>query len=128
MLAYRECINRATKTQILSLISDKFSQSELQELVPEISLRQIKNARKHAEIVDRGEITTKEPIHRCRLDMKKVKGFIDFISRSTFLQDVVFGTKVLKLSSGESIVIPALVRTITATDYTFIPRRVCTRG
>ena len=57
---------------------------------------------------------TKESIHRCRLDMKKVKGFIDFISRSTFLQDVAFGTKVLKLSSGESIVIPALVRTITA--------------
>ena len=43
-----------------------------------------------------------------------MKGFIDFISRSTFLKDVAFGTKVLKLSSGESIVIPALVRTMTA--------------
>ena len=44
-------------------------------------------------------------MHRYRLDMKKVKGFIDFISRSTFLQDVAFGKKVLKLSSEESIVI-----------------------
>ena len=53
LLAYRECINRATKTQILSLISDKYSQSELQELLPEILLRQIKNARRHAERVGR---------------------------------------------------------------------------
>ena len=127
LLAYRECINRATKTQILSLISDKYSQSELLELLPEISLRQIKNARKHAERVGRGEITTKEPIHRCRLDMKKVKGFIDFISRSTFLQDVAFGTKVLKLSSGESIVIPALVRTMTAAKIIHLYQDECAR-
>ena len=87
-LAYGECSNRATKTQILSLISDKYSQSELQELLLEISLQQIKNPRKHAQRVGRGEVTTKEPIHRCHLDMKKVKGFIDFISRSTFPQNV----------------------------------------
>ena len=96
-------------------------------MFPEISLRQIKNARKHAEKVGRGEVTTKEPIHRCRLDMKKVKGFIEFISRSTFLQDVAFGTKVLKLSSGESIVIPALVRTMTATKIIHLYQDDCAR-
>ena len=127
LLAYRECSNRATKTQILSLISDTYSQSELQELLPGISLQQIKNARKHAERVGRGEVTTKEPIHHCRLDMKKVRKFIDFISRSTFLQDVAFGTKVLKLSSGESIVIPALVRTMTAAKIIHLYQDKCAR-
>ena len=96
-------------------------------MLPEISLRQIKNARKHAERVGRGEVTTKEPIHRCRLDMKKVRGFIDFISRSTFLQDVAFGTKVLKLSSGESIAIPALVRTMTAAKIIHLYQEECAR-
>ena len=36
LLAYNECLNRLTKTQILSLISDKFSQSELQQLLPSL--------------------------------------------------------------------------------------------
>ena len=48
LLAYNKCSNWLTKTQILSLISDRFSQSELQQLIPGISLRQVKNARKHA--------------------------------------------------------------------------------
>ena len=33
LLAYNECSNRLTKSQILSLISDRFSQSELQQLL-----------------------------------------------------------------------------------------------
>ncbi|KAM7442098.1 hypothetical protein ABFA07_008918 [Porites harrisoni] len=37
LLAYNECSNRLTKTQILSLISDRFSQSELQQLLSGIS-------------------------------------------------------------------------------------------
>ena len=47
--------------------------------------------------------------------MEKVKEFVYFISRSTILQDVVFGTKTLKHSSGESLSIPALVCTMTTT-------------
>ena len=47
LLAYKECENKSTKTQILSLISNQYSQSQIQELLPGISLRQIKNARKH---------------------------------------------------------------------------------
>ena len=37
LLASNECSNQLTKTQILSLISDRFSQSELQQLLPGIS-------------------------------------------------------------------------------------------
>ena len=55
----------------------------------------------------------KEQTFRCRLDMEKVKEFVYLISRSTFLQDVAFGTKTLKLHSGESISIPAVVSTMT---------------
>ena len=127
LLAYRECSDRATKTQILSPISDKYSVSKFREFLPEISLQQIKNARKHAERVGRGEVTTNEPIHCCRLDMKKVEGFIDFIARSTFLQYVAFGTKALKLSSGESIVIPALVRTMITAKIIHLYQDECAR-
>ena len=35
-----------------------------------------------------------------------------FISRPEMVQDVAFGTKTLKLDSGDSIIIPAVVRTM----------------
>ena len=62
LLAYNECSNRLTKTQILSLISDRFSQSELQQLLPGISLRQVKNVRKHTLEQRRGEPKTRNEI------------------------------------------------------------------
>ena len=120
LLAYCECSNRSTKTQILSLISDRFTQSELQQLLPGISLRQIKNARKHASQKGPGDPKIKAGIVRCRLNMDKVREFVEFVSRSTFLQDVAFGTKTLKLSSGEKISIPAVVRTMTVSKIVYL--------
>ena len=101
-----------------------YSQSQFQEFLPGISLRRIKNARKHVQ--EHGpEPVVKEQISRCRLDMEKVKEFIYFISRSTFLQDVAFGTKTLKLHSGEPIPIPALVRTMTTTKIVHLYQQEC---
>ena len=93
LLAYNECSNRSTKTQILSLISDRFSQSELHQLLPGISLRQVKNTKKHASEQGCREPNTRNEIFRCRLNMEKVRGFIGFFPRSIFLQDVAFGKK-----------------------------------
>ena len=57
--------------------------------------------------------------------MKKVNEFIDFISRSTLLQDVAFGTKKLKLNSGETMSIPAFVRTMTASKILYLYQEEC---
>ena len=53
--------------------------------------------------------------------------FIEFFCRSTFLQDVVFtfGTKTLKLRSGERIPIPSVVRTMTASRIVYLYRDEC---
>lgn len=125
LLAYNECSNRLTKTQILSLINDRFSHSELQRLLPGISLRKRKNAKKHALEHGYGETKTRTGIFRCRLNMEKVRDFIEFISRSTLLQDVAFGTKNLKLSSGERIPIPAVVRTMAASKMIYLYQEEC---
>ena len=42
----------------------------------------------------------------------KVDHFIDFLSRPSVLQDVAYGTRTLKLESGESLEIPNMVRTV----------------
>ena len=125
LLAYNECSNRLTKTQILSLISDRFSQSELEQLIPGISLPQVKNARKRASEHGRGEPKTRSEIFRCRLNMEKVRDFLEFFSRSTSLQDVAFGAKTLKLSLGEGISIPSVVRTMTASKIIYLYHEEC---
>ena len=61
----------------------------------------------------------------CRLNMEKVRDFIEFISRSTFLQDVAFGTKQLNLSSGERTPIPAVVRTMSASKIVYLYLEEC---
>ena len=123
--AYNESENRSTRIQILSLICEKYSQTELQELIPDISRRQIQNARQHVREIGAGETKVPEKLFRCRLDMDKVREFILFISRSTFLQDVAFGTKKLKLNSGVALPIPAVVRTMTTTKIVHLYQQEC---
>ena len=123
--AYNESENRSTRIEILSLICEKYSQTELQELIPDISRRQIQNARQHVREKGAGETKVPEKLFRCRLDMDKVREFILFISRSTFLQDVAFGTKKLKLNSGVTLPILAVVRTMTATKIVHLYQQEC---
>ena len=51
--------------------------------------------------------------HRVRIDMTKVDHFVEFINRPYFYQDVSYGTKFLKLDSGETIEMRNVVRTVT---------------
>ena len=66
-----------------------------------------------------------EKLLRCRLDMDRVREVILFISRSTFLQDVAFGTNKLKLNSGVTLPIPAVVRTMTTTKIIHLYQQEC---
>lgn len=56
--------------------------------------------------------------------MEKVRYFIEFISRSTFLQDVALEQKTW-LSSDERIPIPAVVCTMTATGIIYLYQEEC---
>ena len=93
--------------------------------LPGISLRQVKKDRKHALERGRGEPLTRKEIFRCRLNVEKVGDFMKFFSRSTFVQDVAFGTKILKLSSGERIPVPSVVRTMTASKIIYLYHEEC---
>ena len=57
--------------------------------------------------------------------MEKVRDFIELFSRSTFLQDIAFGTKTLKLSSSDRIPIPSVVRTMNASKIIFLYHEEC---
>ncbi|KAK3725260.1 hypothetical protein QZH41_001293 [Actinostola sp. cb2023] len=94
------------------LMTSNQSRAELQEIVPGLSKWRIDQARQHGTERGRGQPVEDQPIHRTRIDVVKVDDFIDFISRPDMLQDVAFGTKTLKLDSGERIIIPSVIRTM----------------
>ena len=110
--AYNQAENRETRLQILSSFVNKFSKSQLQGLIPGISKRQIDDARTHADLRGPGKHVNPPEIHRMRLETTKTDHFLEFISTSSLLQDVSYGTKTIKVESGEKLLVPAATRTL----------------
>ena len=110
--AYEEAGHWQTKWQIISLFADDFSRGELKEMIPGLSKWHIDQGRKHATETGKGQPLPRIPSFCTRIEHEKVDHFIEYISRPEFVQDVVFGTKTLKLDSGEKIIIPAVIRTV----------------
>ena len=116
MTAYRDAPTKTVKLQILSLYAYRFSTEKLIKLhepYEPLTRWQIKQARKHAKEKGPGMPQEKTFQHRIRLPMAKVDHFIDFINRPYFYQDVAYGTRVIKLETGEKLPMPNVVRTVT---------------
>ena len=112
VILYEEAAYWYTRQQILSLFVINYSQTELLALIPGLSKWRIDEARKHAFQTKPGQSIDPPRITRCRLDAVKVDHFLDFLSSPSFLQDVAYGTRTLKLESGQSLEIPNMVRTV----------------
>jgi len=112
VVLYEEASSWYTRQQILSIFAGDYSKTELLELIPGITKWRIDEARKHAFQTKPGQHIEQPTLQRTRLDPVKVDHFLDFISSPSFLQDVAYGTKTLKLSSGEKVEIPGVVRTV----------------
>ncbi|XP_013412388.1 uncharacterized protein LOC106175104 isoform X1 [Lingula anatina] len=95
------------------------------KLIPGLTKYRISEARKHAAEVGKGQPVQKQESKRSRLDMVKVDHFLDFISRPEFLQDVAYGSRMLKLSSGETIEVPNAVRTLIASRLVQLYQLYC---
>ena len=118
MTAYRDAPTKSVKLQILSLYAYRFAVEQLMryyEPYEPLTLWQIKQARKHAKEKGPGIPQEKTVQHRIRLPMAKVDHFIDFVNRPYFYQDVAYGTRVIKLETGEKLTMPNVVRTVTRT-------------
>ena len=98
--------------QILSLFVNALSKSQLMEIIPGISKQQMDDARRHADLRGPGKPSNAPEIFRLRLDSAETDHFLDFISSFSVLQDVSYGTKSLKLDSGERLLIPAAIPTV----------------
>ena len=116
MTASRDAPTKSVKLQILSLYAYRFSTEKLlryDEPYEPLTRWQIKQARKHAK--EKGIPQEKTVQHRIRLPFATVDHFINFANRPYFYQDVAYGTRVIKLETGEKLTMPNVVRTVTRT-------------
>ena len=67
----------------------------------------------HARTIGPGQVPEEKVHQRVRIDMTKVDHFVKFINRPYFYQEVSYGTKFLKLDSGETIEMRNVVRPVT---------------
>ena len=115
LVAYKNAPTKEVKTQILSIYADSYPAKKLIEVhksYEPITEWEIRKAKLHAKNSGPGTPFEKPEHHRVRLDTVKVNHFLDFINRPYFHQDVAYGTRTLKLSSGEKLVMPNVVRTV----------------
>ena len=113
--AYRDAPSKDTKTQILSIYANRYPAKKLMEihkLYEPITEWELRKAKLHANNKGPGAPLEKPLYHRVRLDTVKVNHFLEFINRPYFYQDVSYGTRTLKLDSGDKLVIPNVIRTV----------------
>ncbi|XP_064637531.1 uncharacterized protein LOC135493845 [Lineus longissimus] len=109
---YEDSKSWYTKRQLLSIIAEGRTKEQLQAMIPGLTVYRIDQARKHAKDIGSGQPVSVGPIEKSRLDDVKVDHFLDFVSQPEFLQDVAYGTKTIKLSHGEKLEIPNVVRSV----------------
>lgn len=107
-----------TRRQILSIMADKASYQTISEFIPGLTKYRYSVANLHRLQYGRGVPVPKAKTSRVRIERDKLDHFLTFITSPHIIQDLPFGEKTLRLSSGSSISIPNVVRTM-------IPRRIC---
>ena len=115
--SYLNAQHWSTRRQILSLMADKLSLHELREFIPTITSYRYNIARRHRVLHGRAAPVSCHESRRIRIDPAKLEHFVSFITSPHVIQDVPFGEKLLKLSTGEIIRTPNVVRTM-------IPERI----
>ena len=109
---YEESNSWYTKMTVLSVFVKHYTKSQLQQMIPGLTIWRIDQARKHAAVVGAGVSEERQSVVRYRLDSQKLDHFLDFISCPHYIQDVAYGTKKLQMSTGEVLQIPNVVRTV----------------
>ena len=106
-------------------MADKISRKELLHYLPGITSYRFNIARHHKLLHGRGTVVPVDVTRRMRVDYAQVDHFLNFITSSHVVQDLLFGEKMLKLSTGEVIKTPNVVRMLIPKRLTQQYYRLC---
>lgn len=115
--AYNNAVSWDTRRQVLSVMAGVGSFSHISRYIPGLTRYRFTVANLHGLQFGRGAQLPQRPTTRIRVDLSQLDHFLGFITSPHLVQDLPFGQKHLKLSSGEIIEVPNVIRLM-------IPQRV----
>ena len=116
--AYKYASTWETRRQVLSIMSGVAKYNTLSDYIPGLTRYRYSMANLHRLQFGTGAEVASQATHsRIRVDVKQLDHFLDFITSPHLVQDLPFGTKQLKLSTGKVIKVPNIIRTL-------IPQRI----
>lgn len=108
---YRGATTRLERLQTLALIAPMMRYLELQKYYPGLTLYAFKEARRYAKMSKAGMPQPKIDGKKDRYKRANVESFIGFITSSLVINDMPFGHREVKLSTGEKLDLPNMIRT-----------------
>ena len=115
--AYKNASSWDTRRQILSIMTGIASFKEIQHYIPGLTYYRYTIANLHRVQYGCGTPVTVQYVPRLRIDRKQLDHFLSYITSPHIVQDLPFGEKNLKLSSGQLIAVPNVIRAM-------IPQRI----
>ncbi|XP_071162572.1 uncharacterized protein [Mytilus edulis] len=100
------------RRQILSVLSRNYSFNEVREMIPDLTKYRFYAAKLHSDKVGCGLPVSKGRLTRNKIDIADLEHFIDFIISSDVVKDLPFGMKTMKLTTGEIVAVPNLIRSL----------------
>ncbi|XP_076084450.1 uncharacterized protein LOC143055196 [Mytilus galloprovincialis] len=86
---------------------------DVQKLIPGLTRYKFNQAKEHIEQFGVGEPVTTKKLSREKYTVSQLDHFIDFITSGQIVKDQPFGEKTLKMETGEVIIIPTVIRSLT---------------
>ena len=115
--AYHNASTWDTRRQVLSIMAGVASFKDISQYIPGLTRYRLTMANFHQLQFGRGAQLLQQPTTRIRVDLSQLDHFLGFITSPHLVQDLPFGQKHLKLSSGQLIEVPNVIRLM-------IPQRV----
>ncbi|XP_073238734.1 uncharacterized protein [Porites lutea] len=114
---YKNASTWDTRRQVLSIMADLVPIERLQRYLPGITEYRVKTARLHKHVYGRGNPLPSRYSPRMRVEATQLDHFLTFITSPHIIQDLPFGQKYTKLSTGEVLETPNVIRSM-------IPERI----
>ncbi|CAH3167449.1 unnamed protein product [Pocillopora meandrina] len=115
--AYQNATSWDTRRQVLSIMAGVGTFNDISRYIPGLTRYRYSMANLHRSQFGRGAQVPQQPTTRIRVDLRQPDHFLGFITSPHLVQDLPFGQKHFKLTSGEVIQVPNVIRMM-------IPERV----
>ena len=110
--AYGKAQGWETRRQILSVMSGVASFNDISRFIPGLTRYRYSLANLHRLQYVSGAPATHHSSPRIKVYLKQLDHFLSYITSPHLVQDLPFGQKTLKLSSGQLVEVPNVIRTM----------------